>query len=188
MFILCLTSAYIKSDDGKNELEKLLGAIGENKNTDDLTRLYELASPAVYSFALSILRNTHDAEDVLQDLFVAVYNSASSYRRGNPMAWILTITKNLCLMKIRSRSKTEDISEDDWLKIALPEDGVSQEDRMVINACLERLTDTERQIVVLHAVSGIKHREIAKLLDLPLATVLSKYNRTLKKLRLMMGD
>ena len=45
------------------------------------------------------------------------------------------------------------------------------------------LSDTERQIVVLHAVSGFKHREIAAMLNLPLPTVLSKYNRAIKKLR-----
>ena len=45
------------------------------------------------------------------------------------------------------------------------------------------LSDTERQIVVLHAVSGFKHREIAACLELPLATVLSKYHRAIKKMK-----
>ena len=51
------------------------------------------------------------------------------------------------------------------------------------------LTDEERQVVMLHAVTGLKHREIAQLLELPLATVLSKYRRALKKLNLLLeGD
>ena len=45
------------------------------------------------------------------------------------------------------------------------------------------LGEEERQIVLLHAVTGLKHREIAALLELPLSTVLSKYHRALKKLR-----
>ena len=45
------------------------------------------------------------------------------------------------------------------------------------------LSDQERQIVMLHAMTGWKHREIAELLHLPLPTVLSKYNRVLKKIR-----
>ena len=57
------------------------------------------------------------------------------------------------------------------------------EDRNVLLACMEQLSDQERQIVILHAVSGFKHREIAALLELPLSTVLSKYNRALKRLR-----
>ena len=47
----------------------------------------------------------------------------------------------------------------------------------------DRLSDEERQIVVLHAAAGFRHREIADMLGLPLPTVLSKYHRTLKKLR-----
>jgi RNA polymerase sigma-70 factor (ECF subfamily) len=45
------------------------------------------------------------------------------------------------------------------------------------------LSDEERQIVILHAVSGVKHREIAKIMEMPLPTVLSKYNRAMKKLK-----
>ena len=48
---------------------------------------------------------------------------------------------------------------------------------------LKLLSDEERQIITLHAVSGLKHRQIAELLDIPLSTVLSKYNRAIKKLR-----
>ena len=60
---------------------------------------------------------------------------------------------------------------------------VDHEDRMMLAALLRLLTEEERQIVVLHAVSGMKHREIAALLKMNLSTVLSKYNRALKKLR-----
>jgi RNA polymerase sigma-70 factor (ECF subfamily) len=48
---------------------------------------------------------------------------------------------------------------------------------------MERLSDEERQIIVLHAVAGFKHREIGEMLDLALPTVLSKYHRAIKKLR-----
>ena len=56
-------------------------------------------------------------------------------------------------------------------------------DRLVLEAALKALGDEERQIVLLHAVSGLKHREIAADLGLPLSTVLSRYNRSLKKLQ-----
>ncbi len=51
---------------------------------------------------------------------------------------------------------------------------------------LARLGAEEGQIVLLHAVTGLKHREIAQLLELPLSTVLSKYHRGLKKLKALM--
>ena len=70
-----------------------------------------------------------------------------------------------------------------------PASGIAPEERAALKAALESLTDAERQIVLLHAASGLKHREIGKLLDLPLATVLSKYHRAVKKLRAQLeGD
>ena len=99
------------------------------------------------------------------------------------MAWILTIAKNLCLMQLRQRKKTADTPLEDLAFALTAPDGVLTENRLVIEGCLNQLNDEERQIVILHAVAGIKHREIAKLLDLALPTVLSKYNRALKKLR-----
>jgi len=60
---------------------------------------------------------------------------------------------------------------------------MDSEDRLVVSACLSELSDEERQAVVLHAVAGLKHREIAKLMNVPLSTELSKYNRALEKLK-----
>jgi len=54
---------------------------------------------------------------------------------------------------------------------------------MVLEAALTILNTEEQQIVLLHAVTGMKHKEIAELMNLGLSTTLSKYNRALKKLR-----
>ena len=51
-----------------------------------------------------------------------------------------------------------------------------------------KLTDEERQIIVLHVVSGFKHREIAKMMNLPVGTVLSKYKRTINKLQALQKE
>ena len=99
------------------------------------------------------------------------------------MAWILTITKNLCYQILRDRQRTADLPQEDWEPWLAANEGLSQEDRVVIRQCMENLTDEERQIVSLHAVAGFRHREIAEVLSLPLSTVLSKYHRAIKKLR-----
>ena len=99
------------------------------------------------------------------------------------MAWILTITRNLCLQKLREQKKTADIPQEDWEPYLQHREALSPEDRLILQVCMNQLSDEERQIVILHAVAGFKHREIAKSLQLPLSTVLSKYNRALKKLK-----
>ena len=149
-----------------------------------LEKLYRLTSAPVYGYALSVLKNRQDAEDVLHDCYVRLYQAAGHYRPcGKPMAWIITVTRNLCLLKLRERGKTEDLSEDEWASSADLQTGPETDDRLLLTQCMTQLSDEERQIVVLHAAAGFRHREIADMLGLPLPTVLSKYHRTLKKLR-----
>jgi RNA polymerase sigma-70 factor (ECF subfamily) len=145
--------------------------------------LYQQTSGVVYGFAMSILRNKHDAEDVMHDAFIKIYSSAVTYKpSGNPMAWILTIVRNLCLNRIRAGKVCEDLSE--YHDLAGPSnDSEDMLDRMVLETAMNVLDAEERQIVVLHAMTGFRHREIAEILDLPTGTVMSKYNRALKKLR-----
>lgn len=152
---------------------------------DALAALYQRTHAAVYGFALSILKNAHDAEDVLQDVYLQVWHGASGYRsRGKAMGWLMTITRNLALDRLRQHSRAQTLPHEEWQ--ALPEEAspVTAEDRMMLEALLSVLEDQEREIVTLHALTGLKHREIAALLGLPLPTVLSKYSQALKKLRL----
>lgn len=62
------------------------------------------------------------------------------------------------------------------------------EERIVLEAAFRILNVEERQIVVLHAVSGLKHKEISQIMRRPLSTVLSKYNRAIKKLEKAVGE
>lgn len=161
--------------------EKLILRMAEGDN-DAFHDLYQQTCSAVYGFALSILRNAHDAENVMHDTYIRIHRSAASYRpMGKPMAWILTIVRNLCYTMLKNGDICEDISEyDNLLHVSEQERTV---DRMVLQKALEVLPFEDRQIVILHALTGMKHREIAELLDLPLGTVLSKYKRSLTKMR-----
>ena len=153
-----------------------------------LAALYRETSPAVYGFALSVVKNAQDAEDILQDTYLRVYGAAPGYRSaGKPMAWILTICRNLCLQRLRERSRQAALPQEDWEEYLEGCPGVTPEDRLVIAECMRKLSDQERQIVVLHAVAGFKHREIGALLELGVSTVLSKYHRALKKLKEELG-
>ena len=155
-----------------------------NGHTDALETIYTQTSSAVYSYILSIVKNPEDAEDILQDTYVKVCLNASQYSsQGKPMAWILTIARNLSLMKLRAGKRMSDIPEYEWEAIVDESARFNTEDRMVLEAAVAGVSDEESQIVMLHAVAGLKHREIADMLDMPLATVLSKYNRALKKMR-----
>ena len=145
-----------------------------------LADLYERTSTAVYAFIVSILKDKHKADDVFQDVYLKIYENADRYTaKGKPMAWIITIAKNQCLMQFRKVKAEDSLEAVEELWSANPE----VEERILLEAAFKQISDEERNIVVLHVLSGLKHREIAKILDLPLATVLSKYHRAIKKLR-----
>lgn len=146
--------------------------------------LYEACAPTVFAYALSILRNRADAEDAMQDTFLKIRSAAHLYRpQGKPMAWIFTITKNVCLMMFRKKARVVSMAE----KPDEPDLGLDRiknaEDRMTLEKVFTVLPEDVCRIIMLHAVSGMKHREIADLLNMPTSTVLSKYNRGIRKLR-----
>lgn len=149
--------------------------------------IYAQTKAAVYGFSLSILKNTQDSEDVLQETYIQLFKAAGQYQsKGKPMAWILTITKNLAFMALRKRKDNLDL--DEAFDIGTASFEAQAEDRLVLNAALNALNEQERQIVILHSVSGLKHREIAELLELTLSAVLSKYNRAIKKLKKTLSE
>lgn len=178
-----------ESEGRRRELDGLLLRVGQG-DREAFSRLYSLTRGAVYALALSLLGDAHEAQDVAQDAFVRVWESAPAYRsQGSPMAWLLTIVRNLARSRLRQGGRQTTLDEEEWNAIPAAAPEVSPEDRAVLQASLARLGAEERQIVLLHAVSGLKHREIALLLEQPLSTVLSKYHRGLKKLRsLMKGE
>lgn len=186
MWLLPVQAAY--SQEENDRLDACLAKMAQG-DTAALAQLYDCTSTAVYSFALSVLKNAQDAQDVLHDCYVAVYSAAADYRsRQKPMAWILTIARNLCLQKLRGRQRETQLPPEDWETHLAVCEAATGEDRMVIRECMGRLSDEERQIVVLHAVAGFKHREIAQTLGLPLPTVLSKYRRAIHKLQKFLGE
>ncbi|OUN16101.1 RNA polymerase subunit sigma [Gemmiger sp. An87] len=189
MLVLGAMAQEARAANPNGELEALISGIAAGSR-EDLAELYRRTRAAVYGLALSYLKNGAEAEDVAQDTFVKVWAAAPSYRpQGKPMAWLLTIARNLALGRLRTAARIQDLSEAQWSAFSIESDSLTADDRTVLAAALGRLSDEERHIVVLHAVCGLKHREIAQFLGLALPTVLSKYHRSLKKLKTILeGD
>ncbi len=167
-------------------LDECIFAIAKN-DLSYMNELYELTHVNVYSYVLSIVKNRHDAEDVTHDCYVAVYNNADMYKsNGKPLAWIITIARNLALAKLKERNRFDerDIGE---YQIADESSNLTPIERDTLETCLNILSDEERQVVILHAISGFKHREIARIMDMSLSGVLSKYNRAMNKLKAQYG-
>lgn len=164
-----------------NAIDELFIKISLN-DMDSLEKLYGATKTMIFGYAFSILKNVSESEDVMQDTYINIYKNIDKYNsRNKALAWMITITKNLCLEKIRRKKKIDFDTLDNVDNYLKSKD--SSYDKVLINAILNEMTDEERQIFILNINCGFTFLEISRMLDLKLPTVLSKYNRAIKKVR-----
>ena len=159
-------------------------------NREALKIIYEKSINALYAYVLSLTKNKYDTEDVLQETYVSIAENAASYHGGNKaMAWIFRIARNFTLMHFRKEKNKDSIHEvEEAVDAKYSFSFVENADhRMLLESAMEILEEEERQILFLHAVAGWKNREIAEYLGKNLNTVLSKYQRSIKKLQEHLG-
>lgn len=146
--------------------------------------IYDETRKGLFSFILSICKNYHTAEDVMQTTYIRLRLSIATYRAGsNALAWLYTIAKNLTLNEINKR-KREVFSDFDDSDSKFGE--YTMDDNLtgsVFEVMNKTLNEDERQIVSLYLISGFKHREIAEIMGKPLGTVLWSYRNALGKIR-----
>ncbi len=176
-----LIHEYSSRENDKLEAAIKQIAVGDK---EALTEVFQLTKIAVYGFVLSLMKNKEEAEDVFQEVYIKIFENANSYKaQGKPMAWIITIAKNLCYMRFRKMKDTTELEKEElWTE------NENIEERILLAAAFKQISDEERSIVMLHVLSGLKHREIAKILELPLPTVLSKYHRAIRKLKRILEE
>lgn len=158
-----------------------------NGNRDAFAQLYQASSKAIYAYLLTYVRNPEDASDLMQDTYLKVRSAAGLYQAyGKPMAWLFTIARNLALMKLRKDTAhpQDELSETLSAK-SNPQEQV--ENQLILREAMSILSQEDYQIVMLHAISGLKHREIAEIMGLSLTATLNRYNRALKKLKKQIG-
>jgi RNA polymerase sigma-70 factor (ECF subfamily) len=145
---------------------------------------------AAYNLARWLVRDDHDAEDVVQEAYMRAFRFFGSYRGGDGRSWLLTIVRNTCytwLQQNRSRELSEPI--DDMLN----EVGISTEnpetillqtvDAQLVRQALEELPLEFREVLVMREMEGLSYKEISTIADLPIGTVMSRLARGRKRLR-----
>jgi RNA polymerase sigma factor (sigma-70 family) len=148
----------------------------------DFKHLYIDHKKNVFAMALSILRDFELAEDVLQEVFIKLYQHIEHHEISNVKAWLIRVARNTALDLYRKKQREITGYDSQYFEHVpyLTEDPL---EKMILAKYLELLDQDERQIIILKDILGMKHKDIAGILELPLGTVLWKYNRLLKKLR-----
>jgi len=155
----------------------------QNGDLSVFDEIYYFTKDFVYYTIFIILKDYQLSEDIMQDTYLKALSKIHTYRKkAHFKSWLVTIAKNLALNEFnkRKREMLVDISEDEYLMGSTPS---TAENEILIKQIFTILTDIEKEIVILHSVGDLKHREIAKLLDKPLGTITWTYNQAIKKLR-----
>jgi RNA polymerase sigma-70 factor (ECF subfamily) len=185
----------------QNEADAALLLEVARGDRDALARLYDRFSRPLYAVAFRILRDATEAEDVVHDIFISVWQKASTFEpaRCSALGWAVALTRNRAIDRLRTRrrrselldasepadlgydenpSETKTSSGELWLK----------EKATAVRRAVTELSAEQRQALELAFFSGLTQQEIAARLKEPLGTVKARIRRGLLKLRDLLAD
>jgi RNA polymerase sigma-70 factor (ECF subfamily) len=166
-------------------------------NISAFEQLYKDTYKKVFVFILSMTKCRHTAEDLMHDTYMRVFEKAGSYQIGtNVSTWIMTIARNITYDYFRRAKKiipidesftenSAEISCDDFINNY--DDSINIIENIDLEDAFKKLSIPNAQIVVLYAVCGYKHREIAAILSMPEGTIRRRYKEALRQLAVEMG-
>src|SRR5277367_5593539 len=155
----------------------------------DFNRTFLPHMDAAYNLARWLVRDDHDAQDVVQEAYLRAVRFAGGFRGGGSRAWILSIVRNTAYTWLRRNRGTESSTEfDEKLHGGSTEDGgleadaVRKADGAMIREALDELTEEFREVIVMRDIEGLSYKEIADAADVPIGTVMSRLARARGKL------
>ena len=156
--------------------------------------LYDRFSGVLFSTAYRVLNNQEAAEDVLQDVFIQIWEKAPLYdpTRGKPMTWAVTLTRNKAIDRLRSTVRRNRLQDDVQRESETFEqfddrssfDAVaSGETSKLVREAIQKLTKDQREAIELAFFSSLTQTEIAERLGEPLGTIKARIRRGMMKLK-----
>jgi RNA polymerase sigma-70 factor (ECF subfamily) len=185
--------------DASTELHRELLLRIAQRDLAAMGELYDALSTLLFSVAVRILGDRHDAEEAMQDVFVQIWDKADRFdpELGTPLQWVLRITRNRCIDRLRSR-KRRDVLLDDLAPGPRPEWVVAEEsaeseswgpeETAAVHQAVARLPEEQGQALRMAFFVGLSHQEIADRLKAPLGTVKARIRRGMLKLRELLPD
>ena len=163
------------------EIRLVRGAKSGSK--EDFCALYGLYKDRLYRYALYRLGDATDAEDAVSECVMAAWKDIRSLRDDHAFsAWIFRILHNICAGMIRKKIESREALEKAAESLPLVSDAGASKSAELADA-LSRLTDEEREIILLSVVSGLTSKEISGITGITPGSCRSKLSRSLAKMR-----
>jgi len=193
-------SAY-KSEDMEKTFRSVTGADADELliqrvaqgDRSAFATLYDRFSTPLYSLALKMLANEAEAQDLLQEVFLSIWNKAATFRaeRGSAFSWIVSQLRHRAIDRLRSRQRRQELVET-YSSDLEPKSSdttssaqnceVSERAREVRSA-LSELAEEQRQVLQMAFFEGLTQVEIAEKLEEPLGTIKARAYRGMARLR-----
>jgi len=182
--------------------ERQLRETGENFYfgkgfVDTKVRIFELTMwphmRAAYNLARWLVRNDHDAEDIVQESFLKAYKAQESFRGSEAKTWMLSIVRNTAMDFLRRYKSpiTMTLDEPGYE----PQDDSPDPERVLleqsrrdrVRQAISHLEPEFREAIVLREIEGLSYKEIAAVLNIPMGTVMSRLSRARNLLLVELG-
>lgn len=156
---------------------------GDDLAWEALVRRYQ---SRIYALAYHYMRNAEEARDMAQEIFIRIYQRLDTFQGDQTfLPWMLSLARNLCIDRLRqqrSRTPASAVPVEEAPQLAAedptPEETSDSEDRRrMLHRAIDKLSEKNREIILLKDIHGLKLEEISAMLALPIGTVKSRSNR-----------
>lgn len=182
----------VAEDPSLKEDILLLQRIAE-RDTASFQAFYRKYSGLLFTSISNVLNDHHDAEDVMQEVLVQIWNKAHLYepRKGKPLTWLTTMARNRAIDRIRSKQRRARLNDDFELEskpfqIEFEPSGhealQDKERDEVLRQAVSKLTPDQREAIEMTYFKGLTQAEVAERLHEPLGTVKARIRRGVNRL------
>ncbi len=191
---LLMDAAPHSSGDDRNREQARLVTTMARGDKHALAGLYDQLSGPIYSLAYRMLGDASEAQDLVQDIFLQIWRTASTYEssRGSVFSWMATLTRNRAIDRIRMRKRRTELLANaaPELQPAAPAGEADsagtlwlREKAAAVRTALAGLAPDQQQAIELAYFSGLTQQEIAAKLNEPLGTIKARIRRGLLRLK-----
>lgn len=200
MIIFTILAAFSKTaHSGAGDEAELLKRI-KARDENALAELYDLYNGLLYGMIISVVKKREEAEDLLQEVFVTVWEKASTFdeERGNVYSWLVTLTRNKAIDRIRSKDyktqqkATHDVDAPEFSlegnKYDPLESTIFSDRTELVKKALNEIPESQSSVLKIAYYEGLTQREISEQLDIPLGTVKTRMRQGMIKLKDLLGE